>query len=426
MKAGAREVARRVLGRVERGSYTTLALAGELSRARLSDEDRALATELAYGALKMRARLDRALSSHAPRGIERLDAQVLNALRIASYQILFLRVPAHAAVDDAVEAIKRVRGAKLAGFANALLRKLASAGEPSLPDEGAERLAVEQSAPRWLADEALARFGDGARDFLASLNVPPPVWLRANTLRATREQLIARLAAERPRAILSPSVRAPEAVAARHGGDVSSTGAFAEGWCTAQDLGAQLVAHLVAPVAGERILDACAGVGGKATHLAALAGDRAAVDAADSSERKLELLADTARRLGVASVKAIAADLTDEKAPLALYYDRVLLDAPCSGLGVLRRHPEAKWRPRPDVAQLASLQARLLDALAPRVRPGGLLVYAVCTFSDEEGPLQARAFVERHRDFAVDGEPLRTWPHVDDADAFFAVRLRRG
>ncbi len=422
----ARDLARRVLGRVERGGYTTLALAGELSRARLSDEDRALGTELAYGTLKQRLRLDRALAALAPRGIDKLDATVRDALRMAAYQVLFLRVPAHAAVDDAVGAIKKVRGAKLAGFANALLRRLAREGEPPLPGDPRERLSVEHSAPRWLVDDAVARFRDGAGDFLASLNAPPPVWLRANTLRATREQLIERLAAERPRAQLAPSPLAPEALAVRHGGDLAASGAFSDGWCTAQDLGAQLVARMVAPAAGERILDACAGVGGKSTHLAALAGDRAAIDAADLSERKLALAADAAHRLGVGSVRTIAADLTDAAAPLAAYYDRVLLDAPCSGLGVLRRHPEAKWRRSPsDVAPLAALQARLLAALAPRVRPGGLLVYSVCTFTDEEGPLQARAFLSRHGDFVEEGPALTTWPHRDDADAFYAVRLRR-
>jgi 16S rRNA (cytosine967-C5)-methyltransferase len=201
--------------------------------------------------------------------------------------------------------------------------------------------------------------------------------------------------------------------------------AFAKGLVTAQDVAAQMVARLVDPRAGERILDACSGVGGKSTHLAALAGDQARIDSADVSERKLELGVDLARRLGVTSTTPIRCDLTDGAAPLADAYDRVLLDAPCSGLGVLRRHPEAKWRERPDVRALAALQARILDALAPRVRPGGLLVYSVCTFSDEEGPQQLAAFLARQPGFSVAGEPLRTWPHRDDADAFFAVRLQR-
>jgi 16S rRNA (cytosine967-C5)-methyltransferase len=209
-------------------------------------------------------------------------------------------------------------------------------------------------------------------------------------------------------------------------GDPAALTAFAAGRVTAQDVAAQLIARMVEPQAGEQILDACAGVGGKSTHLAALAQDRARIDSADVSQRKLELAMDAARRLGVTSLRAIECDLTDEKAPLGEAYDRVLLDAPCTGLGVLRRHPEAKWRRKPeDALELAALQARLLDALASRVKPGGVLVYSVCTYTDEEGPRQVERFVARHGQFSVAGEPLRTWPHRDDADAFFAVKFLR-
>ena len=424
----ARDVARRVLARVDEGAYATLALAGELQRARgLAAADRGLATELSYGVLKRRRRLDYALAAHAPRGIDKLDARVLDALRIGAYQILFLRVPAHAAVDDAVEAIKRLRSAKLAGFANAILRALARSGEPPPPTEPVAMLGVVESAPDWLVRDALARFDrDEAARYLASLNAPAPLWLRANTLRATRQEAMRAVAADRPEATLAPSDVVPEAFRVDGAGDVAALRAFAEGLVTVQDVAAQRIARLVDPRAGERILDACAGVGGKSTHLAALAGDGAPIDAADLSERKLDLGIDLARRLGVTSTTAVRCDLTDARAPLAERYDRVLIDAPCSGLGVLRRHPEAKWRRAPeDAPALAALQAKMLVALAPRVRPGGVLVYSVCTYTDAEGPAQLARFLAAHPDFRADGEPLCTWPHRDDADGFFAVRMLR-
>jgi len=424
----ARELALRVLARVDDGAYATLALSGELSRARnLSEADRALATELVYGVLKRRARLDWALSRLTPRGLGSLDERVLDALRMGAYQILFLRVPAHAAVSSAVEAVKRARGAKLAGFANALLRRLATDGEPAPPParDLAEHLAVVESAPRWLVEDALRRFGpDEAPRFLAALNAPAPVWLRVNTLRGGRDEVLTRLAKERPNARLAPSEIVPEAIKVEGGGDLSSTETFALGLATVQDVAAQRIARLCDPQPGERVLDACAGVGGKSTHLAALMRNQGSIDAADLSERKLELAADAARRLGVTVLHPTVCDLTDGKAPLAPEYDRVLLDAPCSGLGVLRRHPEAKWRRRPDDSRaLAETQARLLAALAPRVKPGGVLVYSVCTFTDEEGPRHLPAL--RALGFSVEGEPLTTWPHRDDADAFWAVRMRR-
>jgi 16S rRNA (cytosine967-C5)-methyltransferase len=424
----ARDVARRVLQRVDEGAYATLALAGELGRARAaSPADRGLATELVYGVLKRRRRLDWALGRYAPRGLDAIDERVRDTLRLGAYQILFLRVPAHAAVDDAVGAIKRARGQKLANFANALLRRLARDGEPPPPSSSLERLAVVESAPDWLARDAVARFdGDEAATYLASLNAPAPLWLRANTLRRSRDEAMRALAAERPAAVLTPSARVPEAFRVDGAGDPAALRVFAEGLVTAQDVAAQMVARLVDPQPGERILDACAGVGGKSTHMAALAGDRAHIDSADVSERKLDLGAELARRLGVTSTRAIACDLTDSNAPLSPQYDRVLLDAPCTGLGVLRRHPEAKWRRRPeDAAALAALQARLVDALVRRVRPGGVFVYSVCTYSDEEGRLQLERLLRVHPGFVVVGAPLVTWPHRDDADAFWAVRLQQ-
>jgi 16S rRNA (cytosine967-C5)-methyltransferase len=429
----ARETARRVLARVSDGAYATLALSGELAHARLSPLDRALATELTYGVLKRRLRLDHALAAYAPRGLDSLDERVLDALRLAAYQLLFLRVPAHAAVDDAVGAIKKLRGAKLAGFANALLRRLARDGEPAPPPETQlpARLSVVESAPPWLVDEALRRFGPvEAQAFLAALNLPAPLWLRANTLKTSRAEAMRAVAAARPDAVLRESPVVPEAFVVEGAGDPSALPPFAAGLVTAQDVAAQLIARLVAPRPGERILDACAGVGGKSTHLAALANDEARIDSADLSERKLELATDTARRLGVTSLVPIVCDLSRADAPLAPAYDRVLLDAPCSGLGVLRRHPEAKWRKsaselQADVRALAELQSRILVALAPRVKPGGTLVYAVCTFSDAEGPEQLAHFLQQQPQFSVVDEPLRTWPHRDDADAFFAVKLAR-
>jgi 16S rRNA (cytosine967-C5)-methyltransferase len=449
----ARDLARKVLLRVEGGGYANLTLASELAKSRLSDLDRAFTTELVYGVLKNRSRLDRALAActmfgpKGPRSIERLDPTTLGALRLAADQILFLRVPDHAAVDDTVRAVKKSRGERLAGFANALLRRLAREGEPPVPEVTVDELLpahleITYSFPSWLVEQVLPLLGpDGARAALAAWNEPAPTWLRINTLRTNFGQLIVAITNERPRAECATSALVREALSVVHGGDLFSTEAYRRGDFLAQDLGAQLVGRLVDPQPGERILDACAGVGGKSTHLAALTRDEARIDAADVNPRKLELCADHCRRLGVRSVRTVVADLTSPAAALQPVYDRVLLDAPCSGLGVLRRHPELKWRRAPgDLAELAALQAQLLDALAPRVRPGGLLVYAVCTFTADEGPGQVARFLERHPEFTREPPPdtprfptwvvepdgsVRTWPHRDNADAFYSARLRR-
>jgi 16S rRNA (cytosine967-C5)-methyltransferase len=416
----AREVARRVLDRVDKGgAWATLSLDGELTRSGLDERDRRLVAELVYGVLRHRARLDRALGAHAD--LKRTPPRVVTALRVAAYQLMFLdRVPGYAAVDDAVGAARAIGGAKLAGFCNAVLRKLATAGEPALPAEPRARLELEFSLPAWIAGELIAAAGDRAAELAAAFAQPAPLIARANALRTTREALIAEF--EAAGATAAPIADAPMAIAVDGLGDPSRNPGFLAGRWTVQDVGAQRVGLAAAPRAGQRILDACAGVGGKSTHLAELTGDAARIDAADQLPTKLALAGETARRLGISSIAPIACDLLDPAAPLAAAYDLIVLDAPCSGLGVLRRHPDAKWRLKPDdVPRLAQLQRRLLDAVARRLAPGGALIYSVCTFTNAEGPAQIAALVERTGLALV--EQHRFWP--PGADAFYLARLER-
>jgi 16S rRNA (cytosine967-C5)-methyltransferase len=444
----ARELARRVLDRVDKdAAWATLTLDAELARSGLDERDRRLASELAYGVLRNRLRIDRALGAHAD--LSRTPPKVRTALRVAAYQLLLLdRVPPYAAVDDAVAAARGFGGEKLAGFANAVLRKLSAAGEPALPAGGLERLEIEHSLPRWILDE-LARAisarpesqqartraesidpsaGEGAGDpgapelaaLAAALGRQPPLVARVNRRRITREALAEQLRAAG--AAATPIEGVPSALRLEGAGDPARSPSFAAGAWTVQDAGAQRVGHIAAPRPGMRILDACAGVGGKSTHLAELADDAATIDAADQSRTKLGLLEDTARRLGLGSIRARVCDLLDPAAPLGTGYDLIVLDAPCSGLGVLRRHPDAKWRLTPDaIPRIAALQARLLDAVVPRLAPGGALVYAVCTFSLAEGPAQVTALLERARPRLQLVSETRTWP--PDADAFYIARL---
>jgi len=445
--ANARDVARRVLRRVDgESAFVSLALAGELERARLGPEDRALATEIAYGVMRHRSRVDRALDAQAPRGIGRLSPAVRVALEAAAYQILFLdRVPAYAAVDEAVGAIRRVAGGRVAGFANRVLRAVADGGEPPLPDRTDMRayLGAAASLPAWLVDELTRALPEAEWEAGAmALAEPAPLWGRIDRSRVEPAELGRRLAEERSGAGAEASALCADAVHVVGVGGPDASSSFQDGLWTVQDLGAQIVARMVGAEPGQRILDACAGVGGKSTHLAQIAGDKAAIDAADLSVRKLDLLTDSARRLGLSSIRPIQVDLCRPGGELADGYDAILLDAPCSGLGVLRRHPELKWRSSPArVAELAALQRALLAALWPRLRPGGHLVYSVCTFTDAEGGAQIGSLLAQApelelvppaADPAVDWSALvtgdhrvRTWPHRHRADGFFAVRLRR-
>ncbi len=416
-KVSAREVARRVLDRIDKdGAWATPTLDGELARTDLEDRDRRLASELVYGVLRHRSRLDRAIAAHA--NLKKTQAKVVTALRVAAYQMLFLdRVPSHAAVNEAVEAARAVGGPKVGGFANAVLRNISRAGEPPLP---AGDLELAASLPRWILDELAASAGDQLPAIAAAFAESAPLIARANGLRTTREALISELAEAGVTA--TPVDGAPMALRLEGLGDPARNGSFMAGRWTVQDLGAQKVGLAAAPKAGQRILDACAGVGGKSTHLAELTDDQGTIDAADLSATKLGLCAETAARLGLTSIHRHTCDLLDPAAPLAAAYDLIVLDAPCSGLGVLRRHPDAKWRLKPsDVPRLAELQRMLLDAVVPRLAPGGTLVYSVCTFTRAEGPDQIAALIARTGLVLV--AEHRTWP--PDADGFYLARLER-
>lgn len=428
-----RALARRVLERIERDAgWATPTLDGELSRAGLSERDRRLSCELVYGVLRHRLRIDRALAAHAD--LARTPPRVVIALRVAAYQLLLLdRIPAYAAVDDAVAAARSSGGAKLAGFANAVLRKVSSTGEPAWPADPRARLEVEFSLPRWIADELAAATADDHElvQRAAALTGPAPLVARANRLRTTRGELMEQLAATgiTSRLVDLPSQdrelgasRTPDAFAIENLGDPSRCESFCRGLWTVQDAGAQLVSSTADPRRGQRILDACAGVGGKSTHLAELSADAASIDAADRSSVKLRLGEETAARLGLRSIRHVVCDVTDPAAPLGTEYDLIVLDAPCSGLGVLRRHPDAKWRlVRDDVERLAAVQRGLLDAVLPRLAPGGAIIYSVCTFTRAEGSEQVQAFAARSGLAIV--EEHQTWP--PDADAFYIAKLQR-
>lgn len=444
-----RALARQVLARVTRdGAFANRALAAALERApQLSPPERGLATELVYGVLRRRARLDRALDAVATRGLSVPD-DVRNVLRVGAYQLLFLdRVPAYAAVDDTVETMKREHGPRLGGLANALLRRVAERGEPPLPDPAHDPRGYLLDAcgfPPWMADLCLRELGaERAVALGVASGEVPPLALRTNRLAGvTRQALLDALAAERPGATLAASPVAPDALLARGLDAPATTAAFADGAFAIEDVGAQIVAELCGAAPGQRVLDACAGLGGKTAHLAALAGNGASIDALDLSAAKLRQAQDQWTRVGAKGITARAVDLTKDFPAGTPLYDRVLLDAPCSGLGVLRRHPEVLLRrTEADVTLLAATQRRMLEVVAPLVAPGGILVYAVCTFDRAEGEDIVEAFLAGHPDFIpapppaaeVDwprlaaGAPhlIRLWPDRDDADAFFAARLQR-
>ena len=436
----ARYEALHILMRVERDrAFADIALEHALERARLEPRDAALCAEIVFGTLRWRRHLDWRLTPHLNRPLAKLDPWVRALLRLTAYQLIFLdRVPRWAAVDEAVS-VARLKS-KVPGpaeFVNAVLRSFTRApGPPRLPANPVEAAGVRWSFPDWIAARWIARYGmEEAERLMAALDERPPVTIRANTLRITREDLAARLRDEEL-AETDPTALAPEGLTVRRGA-VSRWAAFAAGWCAIQDEASMLIARLLDPRPGEQVADTCAAPGTKATHLAQLMGNRGRIVAMDPNAARLRLLTQAAARLGIDIVEAHAGGVAAVGGRWKGRCDRVLVDAPCSNLGVLRRNPDVKWnRDEVDLVRLAEKQRGILAVAAELARPGGRLVYATCSLEPEENELIVRGFLDGHPDWKVDPPVdfpvapgpdgfVRCLPHVHGTDGFTAVRLAR-
>lgn len=442
-----RRLAFEVLSRVEEGAFADLALDAALGRSVLAGRDRGLATELVYGVLRHRGRVDFALGRLCSKPLASVETRVRTLLRIGAYQLLNLdRVPARAAVHTTVELARALRLERATGFINGILRALDRQRDAiPWPDAQTDPLGHLQhvlSTPAWLARRWLKELGpEGAEALAAAQLEAAPFTLRVNSLRTDREAFLAALHEQGHEA--EPCVYAPEGVRVLRRGDAPLPGAD-RGWYQVQDEASMLVPRLLGPAQGERILDVCSAPGGKTTQIAALCGNGARILATDLHPQRVALVAEGARRLGCEGVEAREWDFTRPAAfaePES--FDRVLVDAPCSGLGVLRRNPETRWRrTEADIFSLAEVQAGILANAAPLVRRGGVLLYSLCTWTPEETSGVLEPFLAAHPDFEREdlrkGAPehwaplfdeqgaLRTRPDLHGGmDAFFALRLRR-
>jgi 16S rRNA (cytosine967-C5)-methyltransferase len=440
----ARELALRVLVRVAREPvHADAVLAEALAPAALPSRDRALATRLVYGTLAWQGFLDWHLAPAVSRSLAALDPAVLAVLRLGAYQILLLdRVPDHAAVATSVALVKG-HVAAASGLVNAVLRRtVRERGRVPLPDrerEPAAHLAIALSHPQWLVDRWLARFGPAAtRALLAADNEAAPTVLRARP--GQRDELIARLRAADVRA--GPGRFGPHAVRV-DAVDPHALPGFAAGDFSVQGEASQLVAILLDARPGLRVLDACAAPGGKTAAVAELMEDRGTVVAVDHRRRGVRAIARNAARLRLRSIAPLALDARTAAGTLApRSFARILVDAPCTGFGTLRAHPEIRWRRGvADVARLAAEQRAILEAVTPLAAPGGVIVYATCTLTEEENEGVVGAWLAAHPELVRERadqhlpEPARelvdpagalvTLPHRDDLDGFFAVRVRR-
>ena len=451
MPSPARRIAADVLLRVEQqGAFANLALdAGLRSAGVLEPREAALATALVYGTLRWEPQLDRAIEAHSDRPVRDLDVPVRTVLRLAAFELLHHpTVPARAAVNEAVELCKDLKSGRATGFVNAVLRQLSTTRlappPPPRDTDPVGHLAAVTAHPRWLVEKFIKAFGvEEAEKLCAANQIQAPGCVRVNRDRGTVAEAQALFAGQG--LATTPGLYSFDALVLAAGTPPAlDLDGHAEGTFQAQDEAAQLVSLYAAPGRGARVLDACAAPGGKTCHLAELVGPKGSVVAVDLHARKAQVIAEAALRLGHQNIEARAADASLPLPGEALAsFDLVLVDAPCSGLGTLRRHPEVKLRRTPeDVDRLAALQGRLLGSLAGYVKPGGLLVYALCTYTPEEVDENLARFLEGHPAFHEEPAPtgwalpaasaaldakgrLVTGPHKTGTDLFFAARLRR-
>ncbi|KKK39613.1 16S rRNA methyltransferase [Mesobacillus campisalis] len=443
-KKNVRETALELLESIEKNqAYSNLLLHNAIEKNKIDKKDAGLLTELIYGTLQRKMTLDFYLEPFIKKKAK-LESWVLPLLRMTLYQMLFLdRVPDRAAIHEAVEIAKR-RGHKgISGMVNGVLRSIQREGVPSLENiaDPVKRLAIETSHPEWLVRRWASQFGLGKTKEMCEINLTAPLQTaRVNLTKTSVENCISRL--EEEGFTVEQSQIVPEAIKCLRG-NLASSQAYKEGLLTIQDESSMLAAYALGVQENQNILDACAAPGGKSTHIAEKLNQSGQVVSLDLHEHKVRLIADNAARLGLANIETKKLDsrqVHEQYEPES--FDRILLDAPCSGLGVMRRKPDMKYtKKEEDLTRLQEIQLSLLDAVAPLIKKGGTLVYSTCTVDRAENEETVKLFLEKHAGFTgdltlpskmpeavrplVDGFELQILPQDFGSDGFYIACLQR-
>lgn len=438
--SAARETALRVLISCRtNGAWADATLQAQLRRDGVSGADAALCSRLVYGVLQNQLLLDHYIGAFCSQRPDHLQPPLLDILRLGAYQILYLdKVPDRAAVNESVELAKRFKRGQAAGLVNAVLRKLSQNKDnlPAIPDRDEIRyLSIRYSHPRWLVKRLLMLLGrEETETFLAANNSVAPLTVQVNPLKTTAEALCGELTEA------GVTVRAhawvPGCLELSGTGDLTALPAFREGRLLVQDPAASLVAQAAGIAPGQRVLDVCAAPGGKSFSAAFAMGGQGSVTACDLHENKLVRIRQGAERLGIRCITTAAADGRNFRPEWEGAFDTVLVDAPCSGLGIIRKKPDVRYKKADDLFALPVIQSAILENAARYVKPGGVLLYSTCTILPEENQQITDAFLAEHPDFAREIMPLPLpvgkvegqmtfWPQRHETDGFYICRMKR-
>ncbi|WP_413380052.1 16S rRNA (cytosine(967)-C(5))-methyltransferase RsmB [Alkalihalobacillus sp. 1P02AB] len=447
MSKNVREVALQILIQIEKEqAYSNLLLNQTINNGEIEKRDVGLLTELVYGTVQRKLTLTFFLTPFVKKGLESLEPWVKTLLQMSVYQLVYLeRVPERAVIHEAVTIAKKRGHDGTASLVNGILRSVQREGVPSFEKvtNQTKRLAFEYSFPKWLVRRWLTTYGEEeTREMMKMSLKPPVVSLRVNQLKTNQDDLAKILKEE---GVLTRKGELSSDALIVEEGNAFKTNAYRSGLFTAQDESSMLVAKALGPKAGEHILDSCAAPGGKSTHIAELMNNEGTLLSVDLHEHKVQLIREQAKRLDLSMIEVVAADVRafSQKTPVESF-DAILLDAPCSGLGVIRRKPDIKWaKKESDIQDIAEIQAMILEAVAPLLKKGGRLVYSTCTIDQEENEAIVEHFIQTHPEFQWDitlsdrlpekivqskrykGGSVTILPHDYETDGFFIASLMK-
>ncbi|MCX8129009.1 MAG: 16S rRNA (cytosine(967)-C(5))-methyltransferase RsmB [Clostridia bacterium] len=443
----ARETALKIIYEVnEKGAYSNITLNKYLESAEIRSIDRSFITELVYGTLKWKLSIDWIIEQFSSVKLKKISPWILNILRLGVYQLMYTdKIPESAACNESVTLSKRFGHAASSRYVNGVLRNIArnkkSINYPDPEKDKIKYLAVRYSHPEWLVDEWLNLFGaEFTESLLVSNNSVPDLTVRVNTLKVSKEQLLEGLKNEGMEC--QNGKYADEAVIINNPSALTRLETFSNGWFQVQDESSMLVGKILDPKPGELVMDVCSAPGGKSTHIAELMQNKGVIVSRDIHEHKIKMISDAARRLGIEIIKADIFDASELDSTYVEKADRVLVDAPCTGLGIIRRKPDIKWaRNLGDTKEIVKLQEKILDVSSQYVKPGGALVYSTCTIVPEENEHMVKSFLKKNDKFALadiaDLLPdklrkpdsnkgfVQLYPNVDGIDGFFIAKLVR-
>lgn len=437
MAVSARQAAYQVLMRCRKnGAWSEDAVSAEIERCGLDSRDGALCSRIAIGVMQNMELLDYYIGCYCSMPLKKLDPRLLDILRLSAYQLLFMdKIPVSAAVNEGVALCKKQVNPKASGLCNAVLRRIAENREhmPEIPgNPGADYLSVRYSHPKWFIEELIAEYGyEFTERFLSANNEPPPVFAHRNTLRENVDLLI-----ELQELGAKPSALDGSVILDSTAG-MTEIPAFRRGDFYIQDMAAKLAVLVSEARPGMTVLDSCAAPGGKTIAAAMLMENQGKIISCDIHEKKLRLIRENTARLGIDIVETRTMDARTPHEGMAGYFDLIIADVPCSGLGVIRRRPEIRRKSRAELDNLPVIQMDILEGLASCLKPGGVLVYSTCTVRSKENTLLVKKFLSNHKEFETEAFSLPAgiekvssgmmtfWPHIHNTDGFFVCKMRK-